>query len=123
MKKNLFLPLFLCLSTFAFAQNEKDREVTLEEIQVPPPQFTGTDNYVALIEADKTRSIQKYLADHVNYPKRAETFYIEGTEVVQFVVTARGTLEDFQIINQAFVFFVFFYLTCILVFLDHITSY
>jgi hypothetical protein len=95
MKKNVIFATSMLVAAFAFGQNRN-----VEEVKVSAPQFTG----IAKVAATQTESanllIRNYLKENIEYPEEAQVCNIEGTEVVQFTVTAEGNVADFKIINS-----------------------
>lgn len=85
----------MLIAVFAFAQNQK-----VEEVEVTAPQFTGIKNVAIIQEEFPNSLIKKYLKDNIVYPAEALNCNIEGTEVVEFTVTAEGNVRDFKIINS-----------------------
>lgn len=97
--KNLILLACLFISVGIVAQ-DKIVEKNLEEIQVSPPQFTGVKNVLAMLNQSDTEAISTYLAKNIEYPEDSYSKFIEGVEVVQFVVTPEGNVTDFEVINS-----------------------
>jgi len=108
MKRLMILIMFATISVAAFCQITKP--VTMEELEVTPPKFTGVDNVVAVVtflEGEKatksTPAIADYLAKNFKFPENTtnpDSIIIEGTEVVQFTVLPTGELTDFNIFNS-----------------------
>lgn len=94
MKKNLFFALIMLTAGFAFGQKQN-----VTEVEVTAPQFTGIEN-VLNVQALPGYSLRNYLMENISYPEKATKCFIEGTEVVQFTVTAGGNVTDFKIINS-----------------------
>lgn len=99
MKRNVIFLVCVLLATIAFGQN-KTTHVKVDEIQVTPPKFTGDMNATELFYAEKSSPINNYLANNFVCPTRAAESNKEGTEVIQFTVTASGWLTDFKVINS-----------------------
>lgn len=95
MKTILIFAISMLVTLFAFAQNQD-----VEEVKVTPPQFTGIHNVIQSQYESATALIRNYLKDNINYPGKAQLCKREGTEVVQFTVTAKGKVTDFKIINS-----------------------
>jgi TonB family protein len=96
MKTILFFAISMLITTFAFGQEPQE----VAEIQVTAPQFTGVENATLSQTESANLLIRNYLKDRINYPEKAQACNIDGTEVVQFTVTADGNLADFKIINS-----------------------
>ena len=101
MKTIIIFLLCMILSGITFGQieEEKMRHVDVDEVQVVPPKFTGVKNAIPLLKEGKIESIGDYLAKNIEYPKKDAERFIQGTEVVQFVVSPTGELSDFKVIN------------------------
>lgn len=97
MKTFLILVLCTLLSVVAFGQ-QKSKMV--DEVQVTPPTFAGINDIVKIFQEEKLESIADYLARKVQYPEEALKNKQEGTEVVQFEVTSKGELTNFNVINS-----------------------
>jgi hypothetical protein len=95
MKKNLIIALNMLFAVFAFGQNQN-----LKEIEVTAPQFTGLKNAIETQNKSANVTIKTYLKENVGFPADAVTCKAEGTEVIQFTVTAEGNVADFKIINS-----------------------
>lgn len=93
MKKLILLSFTLLISMGLWAQTIESK---LEEVTVKPPKFTG----VMVVENQGQQSIEKYIAENVQYPAEDKKYNVEGTEVVQFVVNTDGTLSDFEVVNS-----------------------
>jgi TonB family protein len=95
MKKNVFFALIMLAAGFAAGQQQH-----ISEIKVTPPQFAGIENALKVQGNSQNALIDDYLTINVNFPDRAKSWGFEGTEVVQFTVTADGNVTDFKIINS-----------------------
>lgn len=87
-----------CLFSVLMINGQVKKQV--DEVKVTPPKFMGE-----LFEEQRTVQpesdpISTYLSENVEYPKRSQSLRKEGTEIVQFVVTAEGALKNFEIINS-----------------------
>ena len=95
MKTSLIFAVITLVALFAFGQDKN-----LEQIDVSAPQYIGVQ-YVATVQNDFPNTmIKNYLKDNIEYPAESAGCLREGTEVVQFIVTAEGELQDFRIINS-----------------------
>lgn len=94
-----FFILILCaiLSVAAYGQQKSEM---VDEVQVTPPKFTGSEEAVAILQGEKSESISDYLAKNVIYPEKAIKSMKEGTEVIQFIVSSSGEVSDFNVINS-----------------------
>ena len=100
MKKYFILLICLIVSAVTYGQNKMTNVMVDAEVEVTPPQFTGIENVTALTNTDRSVLIKKYLVKNVIYPRRAAKCMREGTEVVQFTITATGELTNFKVINS-----------------------
>lgn len=85
MKTNLFFAAVLLIATIASGQNQE-----LIAIEVNSPAF----------KSNEPKSIYDFLQKHVEYPSESQRWKLEGTEVVQFIVTIQGKLSDYKVINS-----------------------
>lgn len=86
---------FTCLS------NAQDIPTNiLKSVNVTPPIFTGVNESMEILKKSKTTSINDYLSTNIEIPEKVRERLIEGTEIVQFTVTAKGNLADFNVINS-----------------------
>ncbi|KAF0237280.1 MAG: outer membrane protein [Prolixibacteraceae bacterium] len=85
MKTNFFLAAGMLIAAIATGQNRE-----LIEIEVKPPVFKG----------DEPGTISDFLQKYVEYPEESRQWKLQGTEVVQFVVTIQGELSNFKVINS-----------------------
>ncbi len=95
MKKNVIFAISMLLAAFAVGQN-----LNVEEVEVTAPQFTGVKNAIVHQNESANVLIKNYLKENVGFPAEAAASKAEGTEVVQFTVTANGGVADFKIINS-----------------------
>jgi phage-related protein len=85
MKTSLFFAAGMLIAAIATGQNRE-----LKTIEVNSPAFKG----------DAPKSINDFLQKHVEYPTKSYQWKLQGTEVVQFVVTKQGKLSDYKVINS-----------------------
>jgi len=98
MKTKLLFVIFVLLAFVAFGQQETlISPAQIGEIKVTPPEFTGIS--VAKTTSDLSL-ISSYLMENVLYPDNDANHGSQGTEVVQFTVTAEGNVTDFKVINS-----------------------
>ena len=100
MKKYVIFLICLSFTFLVIGQNQTENlKVDIEEVKVSPPEFIGIQNATAILNANNSELVKNYLKENVYCPKAAEC-NIEGTEIVQFTVTASGNVTDFNIINS-----------------------
>ena len=97
MKKYVIFLFCLFLSIAVFGQNETKNEL---EGNVVNPRFTGSENVTSILKTDNSLMVNKYLKENLVCPKKAVECFIEGTEIVQFVVTPAGELTNFRVTNS-----------------------
>lgn len=98
MKTKLFFAGCLLIATIASGQNETViSSKNTGEITVTPPSFNETK---ISMEADNNSLLNQYLTKNIQYPAQAKNCSYQGTEVVQFTVTADGKVTDFKVINS-----------------------
>jgi len=88
----------LCLAIAAIG-NAQQREAGSGTQNVIPPQFEGK-KFELLSMGSECQSLEDYLRGSVCYPTECIKQKVEGTEVVEFVVTPEGTLTAFYVINS-----------------------
>jgi hypothetical protein len=98
MKKYVIIALSVILSFFVFAQSNAQNRSGLNKMV--SPLFKGDQNISAIRSADNATLMNNYLLKHVSCPESAAKCCKEGTEIVQFTVTASGDLKDFKVINS-----------------------
>ncbi|MCY1719611.1 energy transducer TonB [Prolixibacteraceae bacterium Z1-6] len=72
----------------------------MEEVTVTPPKFIGTKTLEFVNNVEGSSSIDQYLIENFKVPDLNNVYRYKGTEVIQFVVTTKGELTDFNIINS-----------------------
>jgi hypothetical protein len=96
MKTIILIAVCLAISAIALTQERNLDEGTQNVI---PPQFEG-GKFELLTQGEKCGSLEDYLRGCVCYPEECIRKEIEGTEVVEFVVTPEGILTAFNVINS-----------------------
>lgn len=92
MKITIVLLLsFLFSSFFGMGQDQK---TNLPESVITAPEFTVN------FQNEGQGYLKNYLLSHLTYPDRSLQWNKEGTEVVQFIVTAKGDVTDLKVINS-----------------------
>lgn len=85
--------LFTCLIASVFVTAQNVPPLTLEEVEVSPPEFAAAKNI------DVQNPFHQYLTENFHHQTIIELVH-EGTEVVQFTVNPSGKLSDFKVINS-----------------------
>jgi tetratricopeptide (TPR) repeat protein len=96
MKTIILIAMCLAVSAIAFAQ---ERILDPVKQNVILPQFEGR-KFELLTQGEPCGSLEDYLRGCVCYPDECIKKEIEGTEVVEFVVTPEGTLTAFNVVNS-----------------------
>jgi len=100
MKKFSVLLFCLILALASFGQVKTEKIISVPEVEVNQPRFTGVKNVAHVIDGNYTMDIKKYLAANVKYPENAANCFKEGTEVISFLVTPAGNITNFKVINS-----------------------
>jgi tetratricopeptide (TPR) repeat protein len=85
----------MIISVITFGQNSKSN--SLEEIEVIPPTFPEAE---LIFQGKNVESINDYLSNNIEFPQMSVNCGLQGTEVIQFIVTPKGELTDFNVINS-----------------------
>lgn len=85
MKTRVIIAACILMATVSFAQNQK-----INEIEVVAPKF----------KSELYQSVNEYLSNNFEYPGETKNIGLQGTEVVQFIVTPNGDVKDYKIINS-----------------------
>lgn len=93
MKTRILFFALMLLTTGLLAQVYQG---SADEVTVTPPVFTGEQQVVLADEA----SLSNYLIQEFNYPHYDATHFVQGTEVIQFMVHPDGSLSDFEVVNS-----------------------
>jgi len=100
MKRIIMLLLCLTISVITFGQEKKEYLDEIRGIKVTAPKFTGQKVLPKITYENESNPLYDYLLTNIQYPEESKKLWIEGTEVVQFVVTPKGDVTDFNIINS-----------------------
>ena len=95
MKRILIVAISALITVNAIGQKQNSKVSDVTE-----PQFTGINNLFAFQNESANLLISKYLMNEIIYPEQAINCHYEGTEVVQFVISAAGNVSDIKIINS-----------------------
>lgn len=95
MKTKVVIILCMILPIITFGQNKKSN--SMEEITVIPPIFPSAE---MIWQGKDVKSIDDFLANNIEFPQKSVNGRLQGTEVIQFVVTPKGELTDFNVINS-----------------------
>lgn len=95
MKTKVLFILCMIISVITFGQNDKSN--SMEEIKVIPPAFLGIET---IWQGKDVESIDDFLANNIEYPQKSVNCGLQGTELIQFVVTSTGELTDYNVINS-----------------------
>jgi len=100
MKRIVVFLMCLISSVIIFGQEKMQYINETKGGTVPPKSFTGAKELVTFLNKEETTSLNQYLQQHIKYPELSKKMLQEGTEVIQFVVTPRGEVTDFNVINS-----------------------
>lgn len=95
MKTKVVIILCVILPVITFGQNKKSN--SMEEITVIPPMFPEKE---IIWQGRDVKSIDDFLANNIEFPQKSVNGRLQGTEVIQFIVTSKGELTDFNVINS-----------------------
>ena len=91
------LILFVCLMFSIIASGQENN---LLGASISPPKFTGVKGVYPVSPQSTPGTIENYMSSNIQFPEKAIQQLTQGTSVVQFVVTERGTLADIKILNS-----------------------
>lgn len=100
LKRTVFILLCMIISIITFGQEKKQFSNEIKGVTVSPPRFTGNEELLTLLDETQFGSLNDFLMKNIQYPEKAAESFMEGTEVVRFVVTPKGEVTDFNIINS-----------------------
>jgi len=100
MKRTVILVLCMLISVITFGQEKKQFSDEIKGVNVSPPRFVGIEELRTVLNDTQFGSLNQYLARQIQIPEKTKFFQEEGTEVIQFVVSPKGELTDFKIINS-----------------------
>ncbi len=95
MKKFIFILLCMVFPILASGQEIK-RE--LKQVNVTPPMFIKTEQVVQVVQ-ESSSTLLEYLTEKFEYPDEWKLAY-QGVEVIQFTVTEKGKLTNFEVMNS-----------------------
>lgn len=94
MKTKILLLVLLCFPIFIWGQDKTTAQVNSDEVTVTPPKFKG------IVKNNNLDVLSHYLNNEIVYPEKAVECCEQGTAIVKFMVTVKGELNDFRIINS-----------------------
>lgn len=100
MKRIVIFLLCLSYSVITFGQEKMQNVNGIKGETVQPSSFTGAKELGTLLNNEETASLNQYLQQNIKYPELSKKMLQEGTEVIQFVVSPRGEVTDFKVINS-----------------------
>jgi hypothetical protein len=95
--KTIFL-FALCLVFSALAWGQ-EKSLNPGQSEMIPPEFSGK-NFEMLTQGKPCESLNDYLRGCTCYPDECINQRVEGTEVIEFVVTPEGKLTAFYVVNS-----------------------
>ena len=100
MKTRMIIFLCMIVSVTTFGQEKKAMMGNLKEVSISPARFSESYRNEADLSKEKTESIDNYLNRNVQYPKADAANFTQGTSIVKFVVSPKGEIHDFTVINS-----------------------
>lgn len=100
MKRAVILVLCMIVSIITFGREKKQFPDEIKGIKVSSPRFIGNEELSSGLNETRFGSLNEFLLKHVQYPEASKDWKDEGTEVVKFVVTTKGEVTDFNILNS-----------------------
>jgi TonB family protein len=90
----------MLISITTFGQEKKQFSDEIKGVKVSPPRFIANEELLSVLNETQFGSLNDYLISNIQYPENSKKWKEEGTEVIQFVVTTKGDLTDFKVINS-----------------------
>lgn len=100
MKRLVIFLLCMIISVITFGQEKKEYKDEIKGVKVSPPRFIGNEELLTVSNEIQFGTLNDFLIRHVQYPEEAKDWQQEGTEVIKFVVTPKGEVTGFNIINS-----------------------
>lgn len=85
MKTRVILAVCVLMATVSLAQNQK-----INEVEVSAPKF----------QSELYKSVNDFLNSNAEYTSELKNTGIQGTEVIAFVVSPKGEISDYEVINS-----------------------
>ena len=93
----LFMISLICIVFSAVAYGQNKQGGMVDELVVNQPKFVGVEQAVKLYNGF-TENISEYVVENFNISD--DVLWAEGTEIIRFIVTSTGELQDFEVINS-----------------------
>lgn len=100
MKRAIVFVLCMIISVITFGQEKKQFSEEFKGVSVSPPKFIGNEVLTTKLNTSQSGSINDYLMKIIQYPEASVYWQEEGTVVIRFVVTPKGELNGFNVINS-----------------------
>ena len=100
MKRTVIILLSMLISVITFGQEKQQYSSKTIEVNMSPPRFIGNKELSAVVNETRFGSLNDYVLRHFQIPEVSRKFQVEGTEVIQFVVTPKGEVTGFNIVNS-----------------------
>lgn len=110
IKTALILLMIVVAHTGAMAQDSLVKKSDTAEIFIPPPPLDriGQEEVPEIFLVVEhmpefpggQQAMAKYIAKHVEYPRKARRKGIEGKVIVQFIVTKTGEIDQVKVMNK-----------------------
>ncbi len=92
--------ILILLMCIMFSMITLGQEKNLVGASITPPQFLGVKGIYPVAAQDAPGTIENYMSTNIQFPEKAIEQLTQGTCVVEFLVTEKGTLADFKVLNS-----------------------
>ena len=99
-KSTVIYVLCMLVSIITFGQEKKQYSDEIKGVKMSPPRFIGNENLSAVLNETQFGNINDFLAKQIQYPDNSAYRQEEGTEVIKFVITSKGEITSFNIVNS-----------------------
>lgn len=99
-KRTVILFLCMIISVITFGQEKKQFSDEIKGVKVSPPRFIGSEKLPAMLNTGEFSTLGEFMSMYIQYPQKSKERLVEGTEVIQFVVSPTGELSDFIVVNS-----------------------
>ena len=100
MKRTVIILLSMLISVITFGQEKQQYSSKTVEVNMSPPRFIGNKELPAVANETRFGALNDYVVRQIQVPDQSIKFQEEGTEVIQFVVTPKGEVTGFNIVNS-----------------------
>ena len=100
MKSTVIILLSMFISAITFGQEKQQFSSKVIEVNMSQPRFIGNKELSAVVNEARFGTLNEYVLRHIQVPEVSKKFQEEGTEVIQFVVTPKGEVTGFNVVNS-----------------------